>query len=75
MKNILITGGAGFIGSHLIKLLLSRYPEYNIVYNKLEIAQFQNLNCNPFPCYPDSFPIVSKPIVNLYGMGLNSKKL
>ena len=31
MKNILVTGGAGFIGSHLIKLLLSRYPEYNIV--------------------------------------------
>ena len=31
MKNILVTGGAGFIGSHLIKLLLSKYPEYNII--------------------------------------------
>lgn len=31
MKNILITGGAGFIGSHLIKLLLTKYPEYNII--------------------------------------------
>lgn len=31
MKNILVTGGAGFIGSHLIKLLVNKYPEYNII--------------------------------------------
>ena len=31
MKNILITGGAGFIGSHLIRLLVNKYPEYHIV--------------------------------------------
>ena len=31
MKNILITGGAGFIGSHLIKLLVNKYPNYNII--------------------------------------------
>jgi dTDP-glucose 4,6-dehydratase len=30
-KNILITGGAGFIGSHLVRLLVSRYPQYRIV--------------------------------------------
>ena len=30
MKNILITGGAGFIGSHLIRLFLDKYPGYNI---------------------------------------------
>ena len=30
-KNILITGGAGFIGSHLIRLLVNKYPEYHIV--------------------------------------------
>ena len=31
MKNILITGGAGFIGSHVIRLFVTRYPDYKIV--------------------------------------------
>ncbi|PKP05801.1 MAG: dTDP-glucose 4,6-dehydratase [Bacteroidetes bacterium HGW-Bacteroidetes-5] len=31
MKNILITGGAGFIGSHLVRLMVNKYPHYNII--------------------------------------------
>jgi dTDP-glucose 4,6-dehydratase len=31
MKNILITGGAGFIGTHLVRLLVNTYPKYHIV--------------------------------------------
>jgi dTDP-glucose 4,6-dehydratase len=31
MKTILITGGAGFIGSHVVRLFASKYPEYKIV--------------------------------------------
>lgn len=30
-RNIVITGGAGFIGSHVVRLFVNKYPEYNII--------------------------------------------
>ncbi len=39
MKNILVTGGAGFIGSAFVRHMVAAYPDYNIIcYDKLTYA-------------------------------------
>ncbi|WP_318643450.1 dTDP-glucose 4,6-dehydratase [Flavobacterium ardleyense] len=42
MKNILITGGAGFIGSHVVRRFVQNYPDYNI-YNLDALTYAGNL--------------------------------
>lgn len=46
MKKILITGGAGFIGSHVVKYFVQKYPDYRIyTLDKLTYAgNLENLN-------------------------------
>ncbi len=43
MDTILITGGAGFIGSHLTRLFVNKYPHYKIV-NLDALTYAGNLN-------------------------------
>jgi dTDP-glucose 4,6-dehydratase len=39
MKNLFVTGGAGFIGSNFVRYMLEKYPQYNVVvYDKLTYA-------------------------------------
>ena len=42
-KTILITGGAGFIGSHLVRNLVNKYSQYHIV-NLDKLTYAGNLN-------------------------------
>jgi hypothetical protein len=51
------------------------YPDYNRIYNKLKLFEYQNLRAFPLPIIPKKYPVVIKPIINLCGMGLNSKKI
>eukprot|EP01038_Epipyxis_sp_PR26KG_P012124 gene12124-16231_t len=53
-KNILITGGAGFIASHVVLLLVKKYPQFNIVnFDRLDYCScLENLNeVKDFPNY------------------------
>ena len=43
MRNILITGGAGFIGSHLVKHFVKKYKNYNII-NVDKLTYASNIN-------------------------------
>ena len=51
------------------------YPQASWVYDKLRIAQSQGLDCGPHGIVPLRFPVFSKPIFNLKGMGVGSGAL
>jgi hypothetical protein len=51
------------------------YPEFRWVYEKLKIAQSQNLLCGNTSNWPSKFPVFAKPNINLRGMGLHSGEI
>ncbi len=51
------------------------YPAHRWVYDKLAVALSQNLEAGPHGVTPARFPVFSKPITNLKGMGVGSRVL
>jgi hypothetical protein len=51
------------------------YPKQRWIYNKLAVALSQRLDAGPHGTPPPRFPVFSKPIVNLKGMGVGSRVL
>jgi hypothetical protein len=51
------------------------YPAERWIYNKLAVALSQGLDAGPHGTPPPRFPVFSKPIVNLKGMGVGSRVL
>jgi hypothetical protein len=50
-----------------------RFPWHRWIYDKLAIAVSQGLHAGPHGVMPSSFPVFSKPLVNLRGMGVDSR--
>jgi hypothetical protein len=51
------------------------YPAHRWIYDKLAVALSQGLDAGPHGVPPPRFPVFSKPIVNLKGMGVGSHVL
>ena len=73
-RTLIITGGAGFIGSHVVRLFVNKYPQYKIInLDKLtyagNLANLKDVESLPPP--PDSKTIfsshesISKPLAGV----------
>jgi hypothetical protein len=49
------------------------FPRHRWIYDKLRIAETQDLAAGPHGVMPPAFPVFSKPILNLRGMGIGSR--
>ena len=49
------------------------FPHHRWIYDKLKIAESQGLPCGPHGVTPQHFPVFSKPLINLKGMGVGSR--
>ncbi|MEX1020183.1 MAG: dTDP-glucose 4,6-dehydratase [Litorilinea sp.] len=63
MKRMMVTGGAGFIGCNFVRLILEKYPDYQVtVYDKLTYAgRLENLEAVA-AAYPDRYAFVQGDI-------------
>jgi hypothetical protein len=49
------------------------FPRHRWLYNKLNVAESQGLRCAPHGVEPDRYPVFSKPIYNMRGMGAGTR--
>jgi len=68
MKKILITGGAGFIGSHVVRLMVNKYPDYKII-NLDALTYAGNLENLKDIEHKSNYEFVKGDITNLKDVG------
>ncbi len=51
------------------------YPRHRWIYNKLQIAESQGLTCGLHGMEPPAYPVFSKPVYNMRGMGTGGRLL
>ncbi|NJO62897.1 MAG: hypothetical protein HC836_33150 [Richelia sp. RM2_1_2] len=51
------------------------YPHFRWIFNKLELCRSQGIDCAPVGIMPNKYPVFMKPITNLYGMGIEAKRI
>ena len=51
------------------------FPKYHNIYNKLWLSEIQGVPCGPMGVQPGAYPVIMKPIINLFGMSREGLKL
>jgi hypothetical protein len=51
------------------------FPQHRWVYNKLAVAESQGIPCGLHGIIPGAYPVFSKPVYNMRGMGVGSRVL
>jgi hypothetical protein len=49
------------------------FPQHRWIYNKLLVAESQGMECGLHGMEPRAFPLFSKPVYNMRGMGADSR--
>ncbi len=70
-RNIIITGGAGFIGSHVVRLFVNKYPEYRIInLDKLtyagNLANLKDIEDKPNYIFVKAIFVILEPFRNYW---------